>query len=101
MYVLGSRVALALAPFSDGRFMQLAIVASDELDQVRGPIWSCKGMVTDTPGIYHVGFLQTMFNARLLREISIGQMRRWKQDFRLFIDAPANHAHLGGIAKPV
>ena len=51
MDILRRSVALSLSPFSDGRFVQLAVVSSDLLDQIPCPIGSCQRMLAYAPSI--------------------------------------------------
>lgn len=47
-------VALSLPAFSDGRFVQLAVVSSDLLDQISRPVGHCQRMLADAPSISHM-----------------------------------------------
>jgi len=42
-----------------------------------------------------------MLNARLLGDVSIGQMHTGKQGFGLLVDLPTDDSHLSGIPKPL
>ena len=57
MDILGRSVALSLSAFSDGRFVQLAVVSSDLLDQIRCPLGSCQRMLAYAPSIGQMGLL--------------------------------------------
>ena len=57
MDILRRNVALSLSSFSDGRFVQLAVVSSDLLDQIPCPIRLGSRVATDTASIYLVGLL--------------------------------------------
>ena len=45
MHVLGGGIPLSLASLPDGRFVQLAVVSSDLLDQIPCPVGSCQRML--------------------------------------------------------
>src|SRR5215469_8236098 len=54
---LGSSVALPLATFLDGPFVQLSIVSPDHLDEVPGAICLSQWMATDATSVYQVRLL--------------------------------------------
>ena len=96
---LGGRIALPLSAFSDGRFVQLTVIAPHALEQIPGPIRGRTRMHADTACIDEVGLLQVMRDASLLRKVSIRQLYILEQRFGLLIDAPADDAHVSGITK--
>ena len=57
MNILRRGVALSLATFSDGRFVQLAVVSPHLLDQVPHPVGDCLRMLANATGINEMRLL--------------------------------------------
>ncbi|SRR6266699_2600635 len=57
IHVLGSSIALPLATFLDGRFVQLSIVSPDHLDEVPCAVCLSQRVATDAPSINQVRLL--------------------------------------------
>jgi len=54
MDLLRRRVALFLAAFADGGFVQLAVISPDLLEQIPRPVGSCQRMLADATRIDQV-----------------------------------------------
>ena len=101
MYHLGSRVALPLASFADGGFMQLPIIAPGQLDEVATLIRASQRVATDATRIDLMRLRKVLADAGVFGQITVGQVDLWEQPFRFLIDSPADDAHLGGVPQSI
>ena len=81
--------------------MKLSIVSSYQFDEIPRSIGASKWIATDASCINEVGFLELMADARMLRDVAIGEMDVRECCLDLFVDEPPNRCHLRGISKAV
>src|SRR5579863_747004 len=99
MYQLGSCVALALASFADGGFMQLPIIAPSQLDEIVTLIRACQRVTADATRINLMRLRKLVTDAGVFRQVTVGQVDLREQPLCFLIDSPADDAHLSGAPK--